>query len=141
MKITFSIIVFVGLCMAFLGFQGLLSFAHAIQSKTDVTVVRVGIDKLPKYSRTIIWVLEPNNMDTLIFTQNTPAKVGEIVSVWNEAEMWITPLWLRDEQEKLPSREVFTGWFRHDAGLGLFFFLLGAFIMVVGILSILAPKK
>lgn len=142
MKITFSIVALLGVCMAFLGFQGILSFANSVQSKTDAKVVTVGIEQMPKYSLVKIWVLEPNGTDTLTFTQHESATVGETVSIWNVAENWIKPFWLQGEQEQQsPQREVFTGWLRNDSGLGIFFFLMGTFLITVSILSILRPKE
>lgn len=142
MKITFSIVAILGFCMAFLGFQGILSFANSVQSKTDVKVVAVGTEKFSKYSYVKIWVLEPNATDTLIFTQTESATVGDTVSIWNVAEFWIKPFWLRGEQEQQsPKREVFTGWLRNDSGLGIFFFLMGTSLMALSILSILRPMK
>jgi hypothetical protein len=141
MKITFSIVAFFGVCMAFFGLQGILSFSNSIQSKTDAKVVAVGTQQMPKYSLVKIWVLEPNGTDTLTFTQHESATVGETVSIWNVAENWIKPFWLRGEQEQQsPPREVFAGWLRHDSGLGIFFFLMGTFLMAVSTLSILRPK-
>ncbi|SFB99122.1 hypothetical protein SAMN05421780_102204 [Flexibacter flexilis DSM 6793] len=128
-----------GLFLFGIGLQGLASFWNAVQSKTEVKVVRTGTEKIRNYTRQVLWVVPfDNTTDTLVFSENIGAKVGDTLSVWNAAPFWIKPFYWQKESatSSPPPRELFDGWLRHDSGLGFFFCLIGGFILAVSILSI-----
>lgn len=138
---SFGIFIFtamLGLFLFSVGLQGVIDFVHAVQSKTSVRVVRTGTEQVRNYTREVIWVvLLNNNADTLVYTENVGAQVGDTMSIWNAEAFWIRPFFLgKKTTDRPPSLALFTGWLRSDGGLGFFFCLIGAFVFVVSVLSI-----
>ena len=131
-------IAIVGLFMATIGAQGFWSFYKSLRSKTTAQVIDNYSYKSGKYSYYDIIAIKTGTTDTLHFSERSPsAAIGQTIEIWDVADdIWIKPFFLREKSDRPPSQELFTGFLRHDSGLGTFFLLMGSFITALMLLSI-----